>query len=84
MKINDSYRIIRRESEILLCNIKNGDVYQINDVTAYTLSQCQHVVTPQELSEAVYDCFKDTSGDFSLSDMYQFVQQLIVDEILVD
>ena len=83
MKFNDSYRIIRRENEMLLCNIENGDVYQINDVTAYTLSQCQNIATPRELSEAVYEHFKETDGDFSQSDMYQFVQQLMVEGIIL-
>ena len=77
MKLNSSYRIVHRDDEILLCNIKNVDVYKINDVTSYIISQCTNVKTPVELSNLVYSYFKETPGDFSLSDMNQFVQQLI-------
>ena len=77
MKINDSYRIIKRENECFLANIENGDVYEINDVTLAIFEMCEHINDFQKLINDIYTKFQSSTDNYSKSELERFVSELI-------
>jgi hypothetical protein len=83
MKINDSYVIVRREDEILLTNIEDGDVYRINDVTAAIFEACESFDTVGRLAAEIYASFESDDEDYGMDELIEFIDGLISDGFIL-
>ncbi len=82
MKINEQFHIIRRNDEIYLTNLENGDVYELNDVALSIIELSDKVQTPQELADRVFSLYEDSSGDYTKSDLMCFIDWLIKNDFI--
>ena len=76
MKINEQLHIIKRNEEIFLTNLENGDVYELNDVTLSIFELSMKVNTTQELADMVFSLYKDSSEDYTKNDLVDFIDWL--------
>lgn len=84
MKINGIYRIIKRENEIFLTNIEDGDVYEINDVTLAIFEMCERVDDLHELIDDIYTRFQSSTDNYSKSDLEHFILDLILNGFIIN
>ncbi len=84
MKINDRYKIIKRESETFLTDIEEGDVYKINEVTLAIFEMCERFKSLDDLIESIYVRFENSTDDYNKSDLKCFVLDLIEHEFIIN
>lgn len=84
MKINSMYKIIKRENEFFLTNIKDGDVYEINDVTLAIFEMCEQINDFHELINSIYTKFQSSTDNYSKIELEHFVSNLISHGFIVD
>lgn len=84
MKINDCYKIVKREDEILLTNIEEGDVYMINDVTLAIFETCEQCDDPQTLIDSIFAKFQCSTDNYSKEDLKKFILDLIANGFIAD
>ncbi|MDO5602494.1 MAG: hypothetical protein Q4G07_06965 [Oscillospiraceae bacterium] len=84
MRINDKYKIIKRESETLLTDIEEGDVYKINDVTLAIFEMCEYIDDMNELIESIYTKFETSTDNYSKCDLERFVLDLMENKFITN
>lgn len=77
MKIDEKFHIIKRDNEIFLTNLENGDVFKLNDVTLSIFELCEEVKSSQQLANMVFSIYNETPGDFTKSDLVDFIDELV-------
>lgn len=82
MYLNTSYQILKRDNATFLVNIDDGDVFEINDVTESIVSHCHLAKNAKDLAHFVYDIYRDTPGDFSETDLFHFIEEMLCSQII--
>lgn len=83
MKLNTNYCLSSNNGESYLVNVENGDVFLINNVLETIVILCEQYETSQALTAAVYELYKNTEGDCTMSDLNDFIEKMIEDGLLI-
>lgn len=77
MRVNEQFHIIKRNDDIYLTNLENGDVYELNDVALSIFELSEKVNTTQELADRVFSLYEESAGDYTKSDLIDFIDWLM-------
>lgn len=83
MRLNNKFCLTKSSDKLYLADVECGDVYMINNIVESIITLCEQYDDSKSLASVVYEKYRSTEGDCSLSELIDYIERMIKDGIIL-